>query len=218
MSEIEVARTGGTCSITGRHFEPGDPFYSAVVETEQGFERRDFAPDAWDGPPENSACHFKTQMPRKDEPKRTFVDDSLLVEFFKRLEKATEDAKLRFRFVLSLILLRKRLLKYENTKSAETGEIWTMRLIKEKKSYEVFNPGLGEEEITEVSAQLGAVLATDFAEENEDGESEEANDATESAVESSAENSDDSTSAVEDSRSCESHQTNAESPVGETSR
>jgi len=167
MSEIEVARTDGTCSITGRKFEPGDDFYSIVVECESGFERCDIAPEAWEGPPDAAVCHFKTRMPAKDEPKKTFVDDSLLVEFFKRLGNATEDAKLRFRFVLSLILLRKRLLKYESSKQDGEREIWTMRLIKEKKSYPVINPGLGEDEITEVSVQLGAVLSTDFIAEEE---------------------------------------------------
>lgn len=167
MSEIEVARTDGTCSITGRKFEPGDEFYSIVIETESGFERRDIAPDAWEGAPESAVCHFKTKMPNKDEPKKTFVDDSLLVEFFKRLGNATEDAKLRFRFVLSLILLRKRLLKYESSKQDGEREVWSMRLLKEKKSYLVVNPGLGEDEITEVSVQLGAVLSTDFIAEEE---------------------------------------------------
>ncbi len=167
MSEIEVARTDGTCSITGRKFEPGDEFYSIVIETESGFERRDIAPEAWEGAPEAAVCHFKTKMPSKDEPKKTFVDDSLLVEFFKRLGNATEDAKLRFRFVLCLILLRKRILKYESSKQDGEREIWTMRLIKEKKSYPVINPGLGEDEITEVSVQLGAVLSTDFIAEEE---------------------------------------------------
>lgn len=178
MSEIEVARTDGTCSITGRKFEPGDEFYSVVVETETGFERRDIAPDAWSGAPEMAVCHFKTHMPNKDEPKKTFVDDSLLVEFFKRLATATEDAKLRFRFVLSLILLRKRLLKYESSKADGEREVWTMRLLKEKKSYQVINPGLGEDEITEVTAQLGAVLSSDFIADEEAHQAESESDGT----------------------------------------
>jgi len=163
MSDYEVARSGGTCCITGRPFEEDEPFYSVVVETADGFERRDYCADAWTGPPDDAICHFKTHMPRKQAPKRTFVDESVLLTFFDRLQEATEPAKQRFRFVLALILLRKRILRYENSRREGDGETWVLRRVGDRSRQEIFNPGLSEGEIGEITSQLGAVLHADLA-------------------------------------------------------
>lgn len=173
MSDYDVSRTEGTCYATGRAFTEDEYFFSVILETDKGFERRDYALDAWEGPPEDAVCHFKTRMPRKEAPKRMFVDDSVLMTFFNRLEGTTEPAKQRFRFVLALILLRKRVLRYENSHREGDGELWIMRQIGDRKKHQVYNPGLSEDEIGEVTSQLGDVLHADFAAQ-EDTESDDA--------------------------------------------
>ena len=173
MSEYEVARSGGTCFQTGRTFEEDESFFSVVVETPEGFERRDFAVDAWTGPPEDAICHFKTQMPRKEAPKKTFVDDTVLMTFFDRLKDATEPAKQRFRFVLALILLRKRLLRYENSRREGEGEVWIMRRVGDPSRHEIYNPGLSEDEIGEITSQLGSVLHADLAAAGQNNQSDD---------------------------------------------
>lgn len=158
MAEYDLTKTTGQCSVTGRPFEAGETFYSVVLETPDGLERRDICEQAWQGPPEGTLCHFKTRMPQKDEPKKTFVDDTVLVEVFCGLADAKEPTKLRFRFVLALILLRKRLLKYERTLRQADGEYWEMRLTGSKSRHRVFNPVMEEAEIQAVSGELGVIL------------------------------------------------------------
>lgn len=172
MSDYDVSRTSGTCFKTGHVFSEDESFYSVILETETGFERRDFSTDAWEGAPDDSVCHFKTRMPKKEAPRKTFVDDAVLRTFFNRLEGTTEPAKQRFRFVLALILLRKRILRYENSRREGDGELWIMRQIGDRKRHEVYNPGLSEDEIGEVTSQLGAVLHADFADDSDDAERE----------------------------------------------
>jgi hypothetical protein len=58
---------------------------------------------------------WKTTMPLPQQKKKLLVDDSVLVDVFQRMEGKTEPQEERFRFVLALILMRKRLLKYEST-------------------------------------------------------------------------------------------------------
>ena len=172
MSDYDVSRTAGTCHATGHVFSEDESFYSVILETETGFERRDYSADAWEGAPDDAVCHFKTRMPKKEAPRKTFVDDAVLQTFFNRLDGTTEPAKQRFRFVLSLILLRKRILRYENSRREGDGELWIMRQIGDRKKHEVYNPGLSEDEIGEVTSQLGAVLHADFAVDSGDAESE----------------------------------------------
>jgi hypothetical protein len=180
MADYEISKTAGTCSACGRTFAEGESFYSVVYETPEGFERRDIAEDCWQGPPEDAFCHFKTRLPKKEAKKRKrFVDDNVLIEFFRRLDKTEDAQKLRFRFVLSLILLRKRVLKYEGTHRDDAGEFWDMRLVREKTIHRVFNPSMNESEIESLTRELGVILeGEDFDDDDaESGEGEEADDA-----------------------------------------
>lgn len=173
MSDYDVSRTAGACHATGRAFAEDEYFHSVILETEKGFERRDYALDAWPGAPEDAVCHFKSRMPRKEAPKKMFVDDSVLQTFFNRLEGTTEPAKQRFRFVLALILLRKRVLRYENSRREGDGELWIMRQIGDRKKHEVYNPGLSEDEIGDVTSQLGDVLHADFAAQSDESDGDD---------------------------------------------
>ncbi len=158
MADYEVTRTVGQCASTGRTFDEGESFYSALFETTEGFERRDYSEQSWDGPPEGAFCHFKTKLPTKEKARKTFVDDDVLINFFQRLEKSEDDGKLRFRFVLSLILMRKRLLKYVGTIREGGQEFWQMRLMRDKSTHKVLNPVLSETEIESLTGELGMIL------------------------------------------------------------
>ena len=79
MIEYDVSKSAGTCCVTGRAINEDEVFYSALIETSEGFERRDYTEQAWQGPPEGALCFFKTRMPKKQEARRTFVDDDLLI-------------------------------------------------------------------------------------------------------------------------------------------
>lgn len=159
MIDFEVSRPVGRCFVSGREFAEGELFHSVLFETPQGFERRDYSEQSWQGPPEGALCCFQTRLPKREEKRRTFVDDDALLTFFARLADCTDEAKLRFRFVLSLILLRKRLLKYERTIRDGEREFWEMRCVRDKTSHKVFNPVLSDAEIQELTGELGAILA-----------------------------------------------------------
>lgn len=177
MIEYEVSRSVGACCVTGRALAEGETFYSALFEGPQGFERRDYSEDAWQGPPEGALCVFKTRMPRKAEPaKKTFVDDATLIGFFLGLADGADASRLRFRFVLSLIMLRKRLLKYERTVREGGAEHWEMRLLRDKSLHRVLNPVLTDEQIEELTGRLGAVLAGYEPAEDADGAMNDPND------------------------------------------
>lgn len=158
MTEYEISKTRGQCSVSGRVFAEDESFYTVLLETPQGYERRDIAPECWSGPPEGAVCHFKARLPEKTQPCKTIVDDAVLVDFFRRFEKTEDEHKLRFRFVLSLVLLRKRLLKYERTDRMPAGEFWEMRLTQDKSVHRVFHPPMNEQEIDALTRELGAVL------------------------------------------------------------
>ncbi|MHC5111203.1 MAG: hypothetical protein ACYTHJ_15140 [Planctomycetota bacterium] len=164
VQQWDIQRTHGVCAATGKPIEEGDEFYSVLFEDGETFRRADYLVEAWEGPPENSYCHYKTRMPVKDKKKRTLVDDVMLRAFFTRLEKDNETSRIQFRFVLALILMRKRVLRYEGSSTKEGRETWTMRFVGEDVRHRVVNPRLDESQIAAVSRQLSSIMHSDMGE------------------------------------------------------
>lgn len=161
----ELQRSVGQCAATGRVLGEGEEFYTVLFEEGETFRRLDYSTEAWQGPPEGSFCHFKTRMPVKEKAKRLLVDDELLINFFLRLADEQEPARVRFRFVLALILMRKRLLKYQGSEKTPDGdEVWTMTLSRDQSSHRVANPRLTDDQIEDVSRELTAILHGDYRE------------------------------------------------------
>jgi len=159
MTEYELSRSAGQCFATGRAIVEGERFYSAIIETPQGLQRRDYCEASWSGPPDGALCFFQTRLPKKEERRKVFVGDDVLIALFQQLGDTAEASKKRFRFVLALILLRKRLLKYERTLRELEGDTWEMRLMRDRSLHRVLDPALSDAQIEELTRELGAVLA-----------------------------------------------------------
>jgi len=162
MDEWEIDKPLGQCCGTGKKIEYGEEYFAALVETEEGLARRDFCADYWRQQKPDVFCYWKTRLPRPDEKKHIFVDNEMLMAFFERLGKETEQEKINFRFVLSLILMRKRRLKYDSSKIEGDKEIWRLRIAGGKEFVEVTNPNLDDEQIKQLTSQIGEILQTDL--------------------------------------------------------
>ncbi len=162
MNEWEINKPLGQCYGTGRKIEYGEEYFGALVETGEGLQRRDFCADYWEKEKPNVFCYWKTRLPHPNQKKQIFVDDEMLLAFFERLGKETEQEKVNFRFVLALILMRKRRLKYDATRVEDAKEIWRLRIVAEKQIVEVINPHLDEEQIEQLSSQIGQILQADL--------------------------------------------------------
>ena len=162
MAEWEINKPIGQCSGSGRTIEYGEEYYGALVETHEGLQRCDFCADYWQNEKPDVFCFWRTKLPDPNQKKQIFIDDNMLMAFFERLENETEQEKINFRFVLALILMRKRYFKYDETKIENGNEIWRLRVVGEKSFVEVTNPHLDEEQIEQLSSQLGEILQTDL--------------------------------------------------------
>ena len=159
--EWQVESPKGRCAVTGRELSVGEEFYSVLFEddaVEGGFRRADYSVEAWEGVPDGAYCHFKTHVPVKEKKRQLLVDNEVLVNFFVRLAEETDPLRVQFRFVLALILMRKRLLKYEGSEVEDGVEVWKMMLTSDHSEHKVINPRLTEEQNEGVSGQLGAIL------------------------------------------------------------
>jgi hypothetical protein len=132
---------------------------AGLRETPIGFERFDVSIKCWEKVDRTDLLGFwQTTVPRPEARKKLFVDDAVLCELFERLKETTEPAKLNFRFVLGLILMRKRMLVYESSREQDGDEIWTVRFRGKEDLLDLHNPRLNQQQVTEVSQQLGEIL------------------------------------------------------------
>jgi hypothetical protein len=162
MDEWEINKPLGQCCGTSERIEPGQEYYAALVETEEGLQRRDFCTEYWQNEQPNVFCYWKSKLPRPDEKKRIFVDDEMLMAFFERLAEETQQEKINFRFVLTLILMRKKRLKYDSSETKDGKEIWRLRRVGETEFVEVINPHLDEEQIGQLASQLSQILQVEL--------------------------------------------------------
>jgi hypothetical protein len=155
----DVARPQGQCAICHQPIAPSTKFVAALSETPAGFQRIDSCLNCWPQQDRKDVVAFwQTLMPRPEQKKKVFVDDTVLCELFERLGTVTEPAKLSFRFVLGLILMRKRLVLYESTRIDHDREIWQVRMKGRDDTLDLLDPKLDQAQIHEVSQQLGEIL------------------------------------------------------------
>ena len=166
--EFNIARPTEQCRGCDKRMQPREEFLATVREVEEEFVREDFCLGCWEQRAKDpdgavfGVWRARVTMPQ-EKKKKLLVDDGLLVNFFERLEGADSPAKISYRFVLALVLMRKKLLVYERMgKNADGLDVWVMRLKGAEQTYDVVDPHMDEDKIAEVSHQLGDIMQGEF--------------------------------------------------------
>ena len=161
--EYEIDKTAGRCVVCGELVAPGEELMATVAEGDEELRRDDYCLACWEADPKDDSPDllgvWRTRVPKPKQKARLLIDDELLVDFFRRLEGADAPVRINFRFVLALVLMRKKLLVYDRgEKRDDQSELWTMHLRGDGEKYFVTDPHLDEEKIAEVSRQLGEIM------------------------------------------------------------
>ena len=166
-SSYQIGRSPGRCSVSGRPLEPGEPYIAALSERDgdEGFERIEFSESAWDdgARPARLFGFWRATVPHPNDTPKLLIDDEAMLELFDSLDGATGD-KASFRFVLALILMRKRLLKHVGQRHTSEGRCMLVRRkgdASDTPPVEVDDPDLQPSEVETIAAQLEPVLRGD---------------------------------------------------------
>jgi len=208
QNTYDIQRPSGHCASTGKVIMPGESYFVALIDApiptpgdppdaagdaktkdkaaskqdEIPWLRVDVSASAWESgyrPPELFG-YWRSEMPEPNEKKKLLVGNAAIEELMMSLADTEDAKKLSFRYVLALILLRKKLLRHDgiDRRECEEGdgpvEDWwqfTPKLDIAKGhfgkwnptgSFEVLDPHLGASDIQDVTDQLGQVLELDF--------------------------------------------------------
>ena len=154
-----IAKSRRVCTC-GRELAENEVYYAALYEQGEEFSRRDYCETCWDKARAESGffSFWKTAVPPKEQKRRLFAGDEVLLDFFLRLENAQEEQHRHFLYLLALILMRKKLLKFEDIERTDDQEFLCLRLPREDRVFRVPNPKLSEEQIEALKGKLSEVL------------------------------------------------------------
>ena len=155
--DYEVQHSSRRCSVTGREFAPGEIYYSAVAAKGAEVIRCDYAADAWQGPPENTIGWWKSQVPDRTTNKKHWAPNDVMLQFWDEL--ATQPDKQDMRYVLTLLLVRRRVFRLEEEKFDEQGgEMLVVECPRREATYEIaaVMPEAGR--INQIQEELAALL------------------------------------------------------------
>lgn len=156
MQQYDFRRGGKKCSVNDRPLESGEIYYSALIELPDGQTTRlDFSDDNWDGPGDDCIGFWKQQVPNLDTGKVYWAPRSVLLAYFKH---QLENERLNSAFVMSLLLLQKRILILKDSMDSEKG---TISILQERKSSEVFevvDVDIDDEQIQSIQNELAEHL------------------------------------------------------------
>lgn len=166
-SGYSISRPTGTCAATGRALAVGDRFVAVLAERPEtpGFERLDFSQEAWESgarpaaPLSVFATWRAVLVPTDQKKKAIALSDEELLDLFEQLGAAEDARRKAFRYMLTLILVRRRVLRLE---ASRPGKL----LVKPRGStlpdpIEVEDPGTSEEIIAGAIEELGRIIDVD---------------------------------------------------------
>jgi hypothetical protein len=120
MLDFEVPKLSRRCAATQRELKAGDKFFSVLVPEQAEMVRRDYAPEAWSGPPENALGWWTAEVPDPRANRLHWAPNDVLLHCFQQWH---EDAsKADFGYMLALLMIRRRVFKLETTETDPRGQ------------------------------------------------------------------------------------------------
>ena len=163
--EYKISAASRRCHACERVFVVADEYYSAVVETaqEDHLARQDFCPACWKPEAGPYFSFWKARVPEPEQSAQRgprLVDFGRLLQLFEHLAGSPDERAQRFRYVLALVLMRKRRLKIVESRriAGGRGEALTLRETGSERRHEVSCPSISDEEIRSVADRLREIL------------------------------------------------------------
>lgn len=181
MADWKISRRRGQCTACERPFEDGERLVSTLRLGPEGLERGEFCRAWWSSRPEDArgeacaaACRARAEgaAPAGDvedvfwwatrhsvEAKKTVaLDLESLERLFLELEGRDEERLRELRYLLCLLLMRKRRLKVEKIERGAEGESFVVRRPRREERHRVFVFDFEPERMEELRTQLQAIF------------------------------------------------------------
>jgi hypothetical protein len=158
QADWDIKSRAHQCSRSGREFAEGEFFYTILVREGEGFRREDMCEEAWNGRNDNiepfSFWRSKYEPPAPPLPEPLPRDDA--EGLLRRLIEENDPAHRNARYILALMLERKRLLRPIDSSDSD---MLAYEHVATGETIVIANPRLSMEQIPAVQQEVSALLA-----------------------------------------------------------
>ncbi len=156
----EIKSRAECCSVTNRPFAEGEFFYTLLYHGREGFTRQDLSEEAWELRNDNIQpfsfwrSKFEAPPPPPPEPLPKESAEDLLRRFMNG--GTAEQASARY--ILALMLERKRVLKQVESRRTSEGKTLIYEHVKTGEVFVIPDPELRMEQIEAVQNEVASLL------------------------------------------------------------
>jgi hypothetical protein len=153
---VEIPRPSRTCSVSGRDFQPNESCFSVLTGDNDQFDRQDIAAEHWTGPPKEFFGWWKSRVTHVNDHAPQQVSGETLQDLFERLIAQPGEADTLY--ILTLLLLRRKLLRYERETADEQGHrLLEVYALHSNMTYQVPIAMPGHERLEEIQQQIATL-------------------------------------------------------------
>lgn len=159
MTDYEIQGPTRVCAASGKELKPGEAYHAVLLEQEGKLVRLDYSADSWPGAPASALAHWSGRVPTAEKPHKPVVNDDILLGCFERLKDSADHDGMNFRYVVALLLMRRRRFRFEDVVRDPEGR--DILLVKDARSgtvHQVMDPRLTDDEIAAVQTEVFRVL------------------------------------------------------------
>ena len=162
QADWEIKSRAHVCARTGKEFQQGDTFFTLLIREGEGFRREDLSEEAWEARNENiqpfSFWRSKYDPPAPPPPEPMPRDDA--EGLLRRLVAENDPAYANVRYILVLMLERKRLLR---PMASQDEDMLVYEHVATGETIVISNPRLSLDQIPAVQKEVSALLIPDAA-------------------------------------------------------
>jgi hypothetical protein len=155
--DYQVHRCTRHCAVSGREIQPGETFYSTLVVRGADVVRQDYAADAWSGPPEGVLGWWQSTLPTSDAKRVRWAPNDVMLDLVEEWSGVPERADMCY--VLALLLVRRRVVRLEDTEHDEAGhEVTVLYCPRRETTYRVPTTIPSDERVAAIQQELAELL------------------------------------------------------------
>lgn len=154
-----IGRRGGKCAGCSADFVPGAEAVSALYRAGETWERRDFCSRCFqEAPKRGEPFSWWAAVVPQPEAKKAVFDLGVAKEFFLRLLREDAPEQRSLRYLLALMLMRKKVVLLDGQTTDSRGEVMAVRVPPDDTTHEIVAVEIDEAESERLRDELGRLF------------------------------------------------------------
>jgi hypothetical protein len=162
QTDWTIQSRSGRCAVTGRDFAEGEFFYTLLFRERGDYRREDLSEEAWKERQADAKAALPYSFWRSKFEPTPVVPEALAKEtaedLLRNYMNAGDEGHANARYILALMLERKRILKQIEAKEEDHGRTLVYEHVKTGEVFIVPDPGLRLDQIEAVQNEVAALL------------------------------------------------------------